>query len=161
MLRSDSRGGSGGWVVDFGISEFEGMWIGLVCGLEVEWGEVRWGVWIGGVDRTCVWIGLGVRWGVCLGGVWIGGELRWGVWIGGVKRSTGEGKLTWVCVWLDDWTTMRERRWGELGVTRGEVDRCECSGWALFSLSLSLSLVWPENGSKWKWKCKTISESKE
>ena len=39
MLRSDSRGGSGGWVVDFGISEFEGMWIGLVCGSDlcVDW----------------------------------------------------------------------------------------------------------------------------
>ena len=37
MLRSDSRGGSGGWVVDFGISEFEGMWIG--------------GVWIRGEVR--------------------------------------------------------------------------------------------------------------
>ena len=36
MLISDPGGGSGGWVVDFGLSELEGMWIGLVCGSEVR-----------------------------------------------------------------------------------------------------------------------------
>ena len=121
MLRSDSRG----WVVDFGISEFEGMWIELVYGSDLC------------VDRTCVWIG-------------------------GVKRSTGEGKLT-VGLRLARWSNYREGedRMAELGVTRSELDRCEwldrceCSGWALLFLSLSLSLsftcdpemVWSENES--------------
>ena len=137
MLRSDLRGGSGGWVVDFGISEFEGMWIGLVCGSEVRWGEV---------------CGSEVRWG----------EVRWVVWIGGVKRSTVEGKLT-VGLRLAQWSNYREGedRMAELGVTRSELDqcewldRCECSGWALSFLSLFLSLsfacdpemVWSENES--------------
>ena len=34
-------------------------------------------------------------------------------------------------------------------------------GWALFFLSLSLFCTWPGNGLKVKWKCKTISGSKE
>ena len=39
MLRSDPRGGLGGWVVDFGIFEFKGMWIELVYGSDlcVDW----------------------------------------------------------------------------------------------------------------------------
>ena len=34
-------------------------------------------------------------------------------------------------------------------------------GWALFFLSLSLFCAWPGNSLKVKWKCKTISRSKE
>ena len=161
MLRSDLRGGSGR----------------MGCGF--------WHIWVwGDVDRTCVWIGGGVRWGEVRWGVWIGlvcgsevgwgevrwGEGRWGVWIGGVKRSTGEGKLT-MGLCLARWSNYRdgEDRMAELGVTRSELDRCEwldrceCSGWALFFLLLSLSLfrMWPGNGLKWKWKCKTIFGSKE
>ena len=46
--------GRGGWVVDFGISEFEGMWIGLVCGSEVWIGDgVRRGE-VRCVARRCV-----------------------------------------------------------------------------------------------------------
>lgn len=105
------------------------MWIKLVCGSDlcVDW---RWG------------------------------EVRWSVWIGGVKWSTGEGKLT-VDLRLARWSDYREGEdWVvELGVTWSELDRCEwldrceCSGWALFFLSLSLffardsEMVWSENES--------------
>ena len=140
MLRSDSRGGSGGWVVDFGISEFEGMWIELLYGSDLC------------VDRTCVWIGGGVRWGevcgsdLCVDRRWgevRWGEVRWGVWIGGVKRSTVEGKLT-VGLRLARWSDYREgsevrwaRRDPEWAGSVWVVD-----GWALsFSRSLSLLRV--------------------
>ena len=46
----------------------------------------------------------------------------------------------WVCVWLGDRTTVKDRRWGELGVTRSELDRCEF-WWLSSLLSLALSLL--------------------
>ena len=46
----------------------------------------------------------------------------------------------WVYVWLSDRTTVKDRRWGELGVTRSELDRCEF-WWLSSLLSLALSLL--------------------
>ena len=181
MLRSDPGGGSGGWVVDFGIFEFEGMWIGLVCGSKVFGSEVRWGVWIGGVKRStgegkltvslCLarWSDWLDRWSTG----WAQRDPEWAgssafVWIGVSLWLSSHSP--WVCiVWLGDQTTMRDRwstgwarrdpMWaGSVSVAGSEG----VAGWALFlSLALSLFYAWPGNDLKWKWKCKIITGSKE
>ena len=61
-------------------------------------------------------------------------------------RIGGEVSLAWPGV---SWIGVS----GWIGVSFG--------GWALFFLSLSLFYAWPGNGLKVKWKCKTISRSKE
>ena len=63
----------------------------------------------------CMWIGVGVRW-QCIGGedVWIEGRIdqRW-------KENS-----PWVFLKLGDRTTVKDQRWGELGVTRVGRNRC-------------------------------------
>ena len=162
--------------------------VGREDGLD-RWGEWIGGevsVWIGGVKRSTGSGKLTVslclaRWSDWLDR-WLTGWAGSGalVWIG-VSLSSHS---PWVCViCLGDRTTMRDR-WssGWARRDRREVAGSEgvlsfflsLVGWIralilslalslsfAFFLSLSLSFAWPENGLKWKWKCKIIFGSKE
>ena len=61
-------------------------------------------------------------------------------------RDRRGASRSWVCIWLGDRTTVKDRRWGELGVTQSELDRCEF-WWLSSLLSLALSLL----RVTWKW----------
>ena len=88
----------------------------------------------------CMWIRLGVRW-QCIGGedVWIGGRIgqRW-------KENS-----PWVFLKLGDRTTVKDRRWGEFGVTGvGRNRRLLRSGGSAFRTLTDRHLVcWSAFGS--------------
>ena len=91
-------------------------------------------------DLMCMWIRLGVRW-QCIGGedVWIGGRIgqRW-------KENS-----PWVFLKLGDRTTMKDRWWGEFGVTGvGRNRRLLRSGGSAFRTLTDRHLVcWSAFGS--------------
>ena len=78
------------------------------------------------VDRTCVFYGGG-------GSVTV--HRRWGdVWIGARIGQRWKEKSPWVFLKLGDRTTVKDRRWGELGVTEvGRTRRLLCSGGSAFA----------------------------
>ena len=81
----------------------------------------------------CTWVGVGVRW-QCIGGedVWIGGRIgqRW-------KENS-----LWFFLKLGDRTTVKDRRWGELGLTKvGRNRRSHRSGGSAFGTLTDRRLV--------------------
>ena len=78
----------------------------------------------------CMWIKVGVRW-QCIGGedVWIEGRIdqRW-------KENS-----PWIFLKLGDRTTVKDRRWGELGV--GPNRRLLRSGGSVFGMLADRRLV--------------------